>query len=86
MPVPVVMQAGLELEPLSGEARVERLGSGQGIRRTPGGIRYVPNRRLGGVCARVTRNRSLLTRQPNTVEAAAQRFIEQCAKLNRPKR
>ena len=32
MPVPVVMQAGFELEPLTGEAGIERRGADDGIR------------------------------------------------------
>ena len=49
MPVPVVMQAGFQLEPLAGEARVERLGSRQRMRRAPGGVDHVPDAGFGGI-------------------------------------
>lgn len=49
MPVPVVVQAGLQLEPLAGKAGVQGLRAGDGVRRTPRRVDHVPHRRLGAV-------------------------------------
>ena len=49
MAVPVVMQAGFELEPLAGEAQVERQRAGQRLHGAPGLVLGLPHQRLGRV-------------------------------------
>ena len=49
VPVPVVMQAGFELVPLAGEARVERGGPGDRVHAAPGQPDRVPDHGFGAV-------------------------------------
>ena len=49
MPVPVVMQAGLQLEPLAGKTDVQRLRAGDGVRGAPRRPDHVPDGGLGSV-------------------------------------
>ena len=45
--VPVVVQATFELEPLAGEAGVQRLRAGRRMEGAPGGVDHIPD---GGFC------------------------------------